>query len=269
MALSREYRFWAASGGVAHAAFMGSQIGGKGLPILVPWAIAMLNVVVTMLNSMYERRKEIDILSSIGLNPGHISGIFIAEATIIGVIGGGLGYLLGLGWYPLMAQFSFAPVVAQKVSIGWCVAALGISVSSVVFGALIAQRRSTELTPSKRKKWFSGGKWKSKDNEWEDRLNRYGNPEMNPYIRVKEMRRGEEGEPQTLDFSYVEGQTSIGGERTDNVLSLIRSGRGVWTINLKSVGSRYGVDKTGTFIRRILIQWSTIRRRDATPGPRA
>ncbi len=145
------------------------------------------------------------------------------------------------------------------------------------------------MTPSKSKKWFSGGKWKSKDNEWEiplpllveeesldafidfllDRLSRYGNPEMNPYIRVKEVRRGEEGEPQTLDFSYVEGQTSIGGERTDNVLSLNRSGRGVWTIKLKSVGSRYGVDKTGTFIRRILIQWSTIRRKDDTPGPRA
>ncbi len=287
MALSREYRFWAASGGVAHAAFMGSQIGGKGLPILVPWTIAMLNVVVTMLNSMYERRKEINILSSIGLNPGHISGIFIAEATIIGVIGGGLGYLLGLGWYPLMAQFSFAPVVAQKVSIGWCVAALGISVSSVVFGALIAQRRSTELTPSKSKKWFSGGKWKSKGNEWEiplpllveeesldafidfllNRLSRYGNPEMNQYIRVKEMRRGEKGEPRTLEFSYIEGQMSIGCERTNNVLSLNRSGSGVWSINLKSVGSRYGVDKTGTLIRGILIQWSTIRRRDDTLGP--
>jgi len=145
------------------------------------------------------------------------------------------------------------------------------------------------LTPSKRKKWFSGGTWKSEGNVWEiplpllveeesldafidfllDRLSRYGNPEMNQYIRVKEVRRGEEGEPRTIDFSYVEGQTSIGGERTDNVLSLNRSGRGVWSINLKSVGSRYGVDKTGTLIRRILIQWSTIRRRDDTHGPRA
>ena len=145
------------------------------------------------------------------------------------------------------------------------------------------------MTPSKSEKWFSGGKLKSEGNEWEiplpllveeesldafidfllDRLNRYGDPEMNPYIRVKEMRRWEEGEPRTLEFSYVDGQMSIRSDRTDNVLSFIRSGSGVWTVNLKSVGSKYCVDKTGTLIRGILIQWSTTRRKDDTLDPRA
>jgi ABC-type antimicrobial peptide transport system permease subunit len=132
---------------------MGSQLGGKGFPILVPWAIVVLNVVAMMLNSMFERQREIDILSSIGLNPMHISGIFVAEASILGVAGGSIGYLLGLGLYPVMKALDWAPVISQKVSAVWLIASLGIAVISVVFGSVIALSRSVSLTPSLTRRW--------------------------------------------------------------------------------------------------------------------
>ncbi|TRO49176.1 FtsX-like permease family protein, partial [Candidatus Bathyarchaeota archaeon] len=84
LALERGYWAWSSSDSGLHVALMGSYLEGKGLPLMVPWAIVVLNVVVTMLNSMYERRKEIHILSSVGLNPAQIATIFVAEASIIG-----------------------------------------------------------------------------------------------------------------------------------------------------------------------------------------
>ena len=91
---------------------------GEGLPLIIPWAIVVLNVVVTMLNSLFERRREINILSSVGLNPAEIASIFVAEASIMGFIAGGLGYLLGLSFYRLMPLLGLTLEVQQKVSAG-------------------------------------------------------------------------------------------------------------------------------------------------------
>ena len=101
---------------------------GEGLPLIIPWAIVVLNVVVTMLNSLFERRREINILSSVGLNPAEIASIFAAEASIMGFIAGGLGYLLGLSFYRLMPLLGLTLEVQQKVSAVRALAAIGISI---------------------------------------------------------------------------------------------------------------------------------------------
>ncbi|MFQ6053439.1 MAG: FtsX-like permease family protein, partial [Candidatus Bathyarchaeia archaeon] len=126
LALERGYRAWASSEEGVYSVHLGSYLEGKGLPLMVPWGIVVLNVVVTMLNSMYERRREVHILSSVGLNPAQIAAIFFAEASIIGITAGGVGYLAGLGLYRAMALSKLALEVHQKVSAFWSLAAIGI-----------------------------------------------------------------------------------------------------------------------------------------------
>ena len=148
-------------------AALGSYLEGKGLPLVIPWAIVVLNVVVTMLNSLFERRREISILSSVGLNPAEIASIFVAEASITGFIAGGLGYLAGLAFYKLMPLLGLALEVHQKVSAVWSLAAIGISISAVLVGALAALRSSIVITPSLTRKWKLDDSMGGFDKPWE------------------------------------------------------------------------------------------------------
>ena len=48
-----------------------------------------------MMGSVYERFREIGIYSSVGLAPGHIAWLFIAESCVYSVLGVVAGYLTG------------------------------------------------------------------------------------------------------------------------------------------------------------------------------
>ena len=289
MALSREYRFWVSTDGKVHLAYMGGMVGGKGLSILIPWMIVILNVFATMMNAMYERRGEITILSSIGLNPIHISGVFLAEASIVGVVGGGVGYLLGLGWYPLMAELTSAPVVSQKVSAGWCFASIGIAVAAVVFGSVIALKRSVVVTPSLKRRWIIDGRPSSHDKPWlmpmplkveenllkdfisfiTGSLKRYDNPLLEPYIgSLKTTIEEKDGcLLQTISFSYTEGQSSLKGIATFNILVIAKAPEEeVYTVELQSKGTKEATHKTGSFIRKLIITWTTERSKQLKSG---
>ena len=153
LALERGYLAWSSSPEGIHLASLGSFFEGKGMPLLVPWAIVVLNVVLTMLNSMFERREEIHILSSVGLNPAQIAAIFMSEAAIVGFAAGGLGYLGGLGVYKGLAFFGLALEVRQKVSALWSLASIGIAMTAVFMGAYVALRSSIVITPSLMRRW--------------------------------------------------------------------------------------------------------------------
>ena len=63
--------------------------------LIIPLIIGGLIIFNTMLNSVYERAREIQIFGSVGLNPLHIAVLFFAESTVYGVLGNMFGYLLG------------------------------------------------------------------------------------------------------------------------------------------------------------------------------
>jgi hypothetical protein len=153
LALGSGYRYWLSKSGSVEYIALGDIVEGKGFSLTVPYAIVILTVITTMMGSWFERRKEIDILSSIGLNPGHIAGIFLSESILLGLAAGTLGYLVGLGLYPLMANLSFAPAIHQKISADWSLGAIGISLSSALIGTLVALRQSISLTPSLKTRW--------------------------------------------------------------------------------------------------------------------
>jgi putative ABC transport system permease protein len=106
-----------------------------------------------MMNAIFERRKEIAILSSVGLNPTHIGTLFMAEAAIIGIVGGGVGYLLGIGGYQAMLALSITVEVRQKISAVWSLASVGVALAAVLVGAVIAIKNSVSITPSTLRRW--------------------------------------------------------------------------------------------------------------------
>ncbi|GBC63219.1 peptide ABC transporter permease [Desulfonema ishimotonii] len=70
-------------------------ISYSGVPnILIPLIISVFIVLNTMIGSVYERKREIGIYTSVGLAPSHVSFLFIAEALAFAVISVVLGYLL-------------------------------------------------------------------------------------------------------------------------------------------------------------------------------
>ena len=70
-------------------------ISYSGVPnIIIPLFIAIFIVLNTMISSVYERKREIGIYTSVGLAPSHVSFLFIAESLAFAVISVVLGYLL-------------------------------------------------------------------------------------------------------------------------------------------------------------------------------
>ena len=63
--------------------------------------VASIGIANTMVMAVYERTKEIGILKAVGASPGDIRLLFMAEAALIGLLGGVTGtiggWLLGLG----------------------------------------------------------------------------------------------------------------------------------------------------------------------------
>ena len=67
----------------------------SGVPnIIVPLVISIFIVLNTMISSVYERKREIAIYTSVGLAPSHVSFLFIAEALAFAVLSVVFGYLV-------------------------------------------------------------------------------------------------------------------------------------------------------------------------------
>ena len=274
LALERGYLAWS-NNDEAYSSFrLGNYFQGKGATLLIPWIIVVLNVIVTMLNNLYERRNEIEILSSVGLNPAQVSSIFIAEATITGFIAGGLGYLIGLGFYKTLAILNIGLQVHQKVSAIWSIAAIGLAISAVVTGALTALKNSVVITPSLMRRWKldpnSGGfqePWRinipiklepAEIQNYLDYVEAHLRRLMNHPTHMTSSIKREDDE--RLNFIYKSVQTSTGNFYTKNTLHIHRTDTGEYSALLESLGETEWVHLVGSHIRRITMDYSTEKR---------
>jgi len=246
------------------------------LPIVIPWVIVVLNVVVTMMNAYYERRHEVMIYSSIGMNPRHVSGIFLAEAAVIGVIGGCIGYLLGLSAYKIIYILTPALQVKQKVSAYWSVAAIGISMMAVLVGGLSALKNSTSITPSLRRRWTIDKKQDSSDETrivipvqvYEEEINEYiafiseklEHAKNGNDMIVKMPKMTQIGEHSwEYRFIYCSASTQISALYTRNRLIVENGLEKTYTTTLYTLGEINSVKQAGGFMRQIGLEWSLQR----------
>ncbi len=242
---------------------------------MVPWAIVVLNVVITMLNSMFERRREIHILSSVGLNPAQISAIFVAEASIIGLTAGGLGYLGGLGVYKGMALVGLSLEVRQKVSAFWSLASIGIAMTAVLMGAFASLKSSVVITPSLMRRWrieTQDGGFEAVEIQIPVRLLREEVDGFIAYVvdALRDLKDDPirttssikvfdaKGEVTRIEFIYKAPSSTIGNFYTKNSLLIERDGEnGEVAVRLMSFGEFDWAHTTGSLVRMIVVRWST------------
>ncbi len=117
----------------------------SGVPnILIPLLISIFIVLNTMISSVYERKNEIAIYTSVGLAPSHVSFLFIAEALALAVISVVLGYLMAQVsaslfadtpmWAGLTVNYSSMAGVAAMLLV------MGVVLLSVIYPSRVAAR---------------------------------------------------------------------------------------------------------------------------------
>lgn len=88
---------------VAYSSIGSTRISGAA-QLFIPIFIAAFIILNTMMGAVYERAREINIYSVVGLAPSHISLLFLAEATVFATFGAVAGYLLGQIFYLAMLR---------------------------------------------------------------------------------------------------------------------------------------------------------------------
>jgi ABC-type lipoprotein release transport system permease subunit len=279
LALDQGLSVWYTDENSLYEAVVTSFFEEKGAIIFVPWIIVLLNVLMTMLNSIFEYRKEISTLSAIGLNPSDIMGLFIAEAAVIGVLGGGVGYILGISSYKVMSILSIIVEVRPKVSAVWSFASLFVSVSAVLVGALVALKSSVDITPSTLRRWRLGSTPQMGD-PWvfdvpfrvrEEELSslfEYVAARFRRHLAVRSIdeKSGKiqfleedrpEGSTRVLNFHYLLGNRWNVGSLPFRLVAKKEEAEDAYSFDVVCKGTEETVRETVSFIRMSIIEWSS------------
>jgi len=154
IALARDLWVWASVDGRVQSIHLTSYIETQGGFLVVPLALVGLNLGAAIYMAISERKRETMTLSTLGVDPGNITRMFLGEAILIALLGSGIGYLSGLGFYRIMSLFLLNPEVRQKVSASWSIAAIGLALAVSILGAHIPSKRAAVFsTPVRLARW--------------------------------------------------------------------------------------------------------------------
>lgn len=115
---------------------------------LVVLLIGGLVVLTTMMSAVNERTREIGIFRAIGFRRTHIAQVVLFEALLVSLLGGVLGWLLGM-----LASTVLGPRVAQlSVGVEWnpllALGAVALAVSIGLAGSIYPAIRAANLDPA-------------------------------------------------------------------------------------------------------------------------
>lgn len=112
---------------------------------LAAFVSAAMGVSSLMNTTITERAREIGLMKALGASDGQVHRLFLAEAAIVGIIGGAAGGLAGLGLSQLVGHMVFGDGVAVHW-IGFPVVIL-LSVLTVLAGSALPSRAIARLLP--------------------------------------------------------------------------------------------------------------------------
>jgi len=116
------------------------------LVTIVALLASALGVMTTMTTSVIERRKEIGLMKSIGANNKKIMTLFLSEATLIGIIGGILGYGVGFILSQFIGMSVFNTSISLKVEVMPIV--IGISIGVSLLASILPVHKAVNVEPA-------------------------------------------------------------------------------------------------------------------------
>ncbi|MGD8723118.1 MAG: M28 family peptidase [Desulfobacterales bacterium] len=127
----------------------------SGVPnIIIPIIISVFIVLNTMIGSVYERKHEIGIYTSVGLAPSHVSFLFIAEAMALAVISVVLGYLVAQTSAKLFSETALWSGITVNYSSWAGVAAMLLVIIVVLVSVLYPSKVAGEIAiPDVNRAW--------------------------------------------------------------------------------------------------------------------
>jgi len=130
-------------------------LGYSGVPnILIPLLISVFIVLNTMISSVYERKREIGIYTSVGLAPSHVSFLFVAEALAFAVLSVVLGYILAQTSASIFSGTSLWSGITVNYSSLAGVAAMVLVILVVLVSVIYPSRVAAEIAiPDVNRAW--------------------------------------------------------------------------------------------------------------------
>lgn len=120
---------------------------------LVPIVLAAMIILNTMIGAVVERRREIEIFSTVGLSPIHVAGLFLAESLVYALIGGMVGYVSAM-FITTIALKVFSLPLALNYASSWVVIALGLAMGVTLASSLYPSWIAARLVaPSRERRW--------------------------------------------------------------------------------------------------------------------
>ena len=113
---------------------------------IVALLASALGVMTTMTTSVIERQKEIGLMKSVGAEDKKIVALFLSEATIIGGIGGILGYIIGNILAQIIGMSVFSTSITPLLEI--LPMAIGLSVGISLLASALPVRRAMKVEPA-------------------------------------------------------------------------------------------------------------------------
>lgn len=107
---------------------------------------AVLVVLSTMTTTILERRSEIALMKALGADNLNVAAFFLAEAVVLGLLGGALGYAGGLAGADLMARSVFGATLAAKPVL--LPLMLAVATAAAVVGTLLPLRSAQRTDPA-------------------------------------------------------------------------------------------------------------------------
>lgn len=118
----------------------------SGVPnIIIPLLISVLIVLNTMISSVYERKGEIAVYTSVGLAPAHVGFLFVAEAMALAVISVVLGYLVAQVSAAFLAATPLWAGITVNYSSGAGIAAMVLVIAVVLLSVLYPARVAARI----------------------------------------------------------------------------------------------------------------------------
>jgi len=118
--------------------------------------VASIGIANTMIMSVYERTKEIGILKAVGAAPGQIRALFVIESSLIGLLGGVVGTIIGwllgkgLNWLALkVLEWQEIPMEGTFFVVSWWLVFAAVTFGTLVglLAGLYPAARAARLAP--------------------------------------------------------------------------------------------------------------------------